>query len=76
MCRDHFIEHRTARIALGAPDVQHRGDGWDRGRLSTSDYISGEQLRECFYRPELIQAKLPGEPRTSPQNTVRLHTDQ
>jgi hypothetical protein len=46
----------------------------DGSALAT--YISGEQLRERFYRPELIQATLPGEPHTSPQNTVHLHTDQ
>ena len=46
----------------------------DGSALAT--YISGEQLRERFYRPELIQEKLHGEPHIPPQNTVRLYTGQ
>jgi hypothetical protein len=48
----------------------------NQGLDKTATYISGEQLRERFYRPELIQEKLHGEPHTLPQNTVRLRTDQ
>ena len=52
------------------------GASINQGFDKRAPYISGEQLRERFYRPELIQAKLHEEPRTSPQNTVRLHTEQ
>jgi hypothetical protein len=65
------------RIALEQhPTLASFGASMNQGLDKTATYISGEQLRERFYRPELIQEKLHGEPHTSPQNTVRLHTDQ
>jgi energy-coupling factor transporter ATP-binding protein EcfA2 len=48
------------------------GASINQGLDKTAAYISGEQLRERFYRPELIQARLRVEPQTSPQNTVQL----
>ena len=48
----------------------------NQGLDKITTYISGEQLRERFYRPELIQEKLHGEPHIPPQNTVRLYTGQ
>ena len=48
------------------------GASINQGLDKTAAYISGEQLRERFYRPELIQARLHVEPQTSPQNTVHL----
>jgi hypothetical protein len=48
----------------------------NQGLDKIATYVSGEQLRERFYRPELIQATLHGESRPSPQDTVRLHTAQ
>ena len=47
------------------------GASINQGLDKVAPYISGEQLRERFYRPELIQTRLHGEPRTSPPNTVR-----
>jgi WD40 repeat protein len=52
------------------------GASINQGLDKRAPYLSGEQLRERFYRPELIQARLHGEPGTPPQNTVRLHPDQ
>jgi hypothetical protein len=48
----------------------------NQGLDKIAPYVSGEQLRERFYKPELIKAKLYGEPHPSSQNTVRLHTEQ
>ena len=64
----HFVTSTHGLRLIGA-NMNH---GLDK----TSTYIAGEQLRARFYRPALIQAKLHGEPQTSPQNTVRLHTDR
>jgi WD40 repeat protein/type II secretory pathway predicted ATPase ExeA len=64
----HFVASAHGLRLIGA--------SMNQGLDKTATYLSGEQLRERFYRPELIQEKLHGEPRTVPQNTVRLHTDQ
>jgi WD40 repeat protein/type II secretory pathway predicted ATPase ExeA/nitrate/nitrite transporter NarK len=64
----HFVASTHGLRLIGA-NMNH---GLDK----TATYIAGEQLRERFYRPALIQEKLHGEPYTSPQNTVRLHTDR
>jgi WD40 repeat protein len=63
-------------FTASARGIRLIGASVNQGLDKTATYISGEQLRERFYRPELIQAKLHGEPHTPPQNTVRLHTDQ
>jgi hypothetical protein len=42
----------------------------------TATYVSGEQLRERFYRPELIQQRLLREPEPRSQNTAYLYTDR
>jgi WD40 repeat protein len=63
-------------FTASARGIRLIGASMHQGLDKTATYISGEQLRERFYRPELIQEKLHGEPRTPPQNTVRLHTDQ
>jgi WD40 repeat protein len=63
-------------FTASARGIRLIGASMNQGLDKTATYISGEQLRARFYRPELIQAKLHGEPRTPPQNTVRLHTDQ
>ena len=39
-------------------------------------YVSGEQLREHFYRPEVIQQRLHREPESQSQHTAYLHTDK
>jgi WD40 repeat protein len=64
----HFVASAHGLHLIGASMHQ----GLDK----TATYISGEQLRKHFYRPELIQEKLRGAPHTPPQNTVRLHADQ
>jgi WD40 repeat protein len=63
-------------VAASARGMRLIGASISQGLDRRATYIAGEQLRERFYRPELIQAQLRGEPRTSPQNTVRLHTEQ
>jgi len=63
-------------FTASARGIRLIGASINQGLDKRAPYIPGEQLRERFYRPELIQAQLHGEPRTSPQNTVRLHTDQ
>jgi WD40 repeat protein len=63
-------------FTASARGIRLIGASMNQGLDKTATYISGEQLRERFYRPELIQEKLHGEPHTPPQNTVRLHTDQ
>jgi WD40 repeat protein len=63
-------------FTASARGIRLIGASMNQGLDKTATSISGEQLRERFYRPELIQEKLHGEPRTPPQNTVRLHTDQ
>jgi hypothetical protein len=65
-----------AYVSASARGIRLIGASINQGLDKRAAYLSGEQLRERFYRPELIQAKLHGEPRTSPQNTVRLRTDQ
>ena len=62
-------------FAASAHGIRLIGASMNQGLDKTATYISGEQLRERFYRPELIQAK-PAGAATLPQNTVRLHTDQ
>ena len=62
----HFVASARGMHLIGASINQ----GLDK----VASYISGERLRERFYRPELIQARLQGEPHTLPQSTVRLHT--
>jgi hypothetical protein len=63
-------------FTASARGIRLIGVSMNQGLDKTATYISGEQLRERFYRPELIQEKLHGEPHTLPQNTVRLRTDQ
>jgi len=63
-------------FSASARGIRLIGASINQGFDKTAPYVPGEQLRERFYRPELIQAKLHEEPRISPQNTVRLHTDQ
>jgi WD40 repeat protein/type II secretory pathway predicted ATPase ExeA len=63
-------------FTASARGIRLIGASINQGLDKRAPYISGEQLRERFYRPELIQAKLHEESRTLPQNTVRLHTDQ
>jgi WD40 repeat protein len=62
-------------LVASAHGLRLIGASRNQGLDKQATYIAEEQLRERFYRPELIQAKLYGEPRTPPQNTVRLHTD-
>jgi len=63
-------------FVASARGIRLIGASMNQGLDKKSPYVSGEQLRERFYRPELIQAKLHGEPRPSSQNIVRLNTDQ
>ena len=42
----------------------------------TATYVSGEQLREQFYRPEVIQQRLHRELESQSQHTAYLHTDK
>jgi WD40 repeat protein len=63
-------------FVASARGIRLIGASMNRGLDKIAPYVSGEQLRERFYRPELIQEKLHGEPHTPPQNTVRLHTEQ
>jgi hypothetical protein len=63
-------------FVASARGMQLIGASINQGVDKVAPYISGERLRERFYRPELIQARLHGEPRTPPQSTVRLHTGQ
>src|SRR5262249_61268079 len=63
-------------FSASARGIRLIGASINQGFDKRAPYISGEQLRERFYRPELIQAKLHEEPRISPQNTARLYTDQ
>jgi WD40 repeat protein len=63
-------------FTVSARSIRLIGASMNQDLDKTATYISGEQLRERFYRPELIQEKLHREPHTPPQNTVRLHTDQ
>jgi WD40 repeat protein len=65
-----------ALFAASAQGMRLIGASINQGLDKLAPFIPGEQLRERFYRPELIQARLHGEPYTLPQNTVRLHTDQ
>jgi WD40 repeat protein/type II secretory pathway predicted ATPase ExeA len=65
-----------AFFAASARGMRLIGASINQGLDMVALYVPGEQLRERFYRPELIQARLHGEPYTLPQNTVRLHTDQ
>jgi WD40 repeat protein len=62
-------------FAASARGIRLIGASMNQGLDKIATYISGEQLRERFYRPELIQEKLHQEPHIQPQNTVRLHTD-
>ena len=59
-------------FVASARGIRLIGASINQGLDKTAAYISGEQLRERFYRPELIQARLHVEPQTSPQNTVQL----
>ena len=63
-------------FVASARGIRLIGASMNQGLDKIAPYVSGEQLRERFYRPELIQAKLHEEPCTSPQNTVHLHTEQ
>lgn len=65
-----------AFFAASAHGMRLIGASINQGVDKVAPYVPGEQLRERFYRPELIQARLHGEPYTLPQNSVRLHTDQ
>ena len=62
-------------FVASARGIRLIGASINQGLDKTAAYISGEQLRERFYRPELIQARLHVEPQTSPQNTVQLRPD-
>jgi WD40 repeat protein len=62
-------------LVASAQGLRLIGASINEGVNTISTYVAGEQLRERFYRPALIQAKLHEEPRLSPQSTVRLHTD-
>ena len=62
-------------FVASAHGIRLIGASMNQGLDQRATYVSGEQLRERFYRPELIQARLHGEPRTPPQTTVRLHTE-
>ena len=59
-------------FVASARGIRLIGASINQGLDKAAVYISGEQLRERFYRPELIQARLHVEPQTSPQNTVQL----
>jgi WD40 repeat protein/type II secretory pathway predicted ATPase ExeA len=59
-------------FVASARGIRLIGASINQGLDKRAAYISGEQLRERFYRPELIQARLHVEPQTSPQNTVLL----
>ena len=63
-------------FVASARGVRLIGASMNQGLDKKAPYVPGEQLRERFYKPELIQAKLHGEPRPSSQNIVRLHTAQ
>ena len=63
-------------FTASARSIRLVGASINQGLDKRATYVSGEQLRERFHRPELIQAKLHEESRTPPQNTVRLHIDQ
>jgi WD40 repeat protein/type II secretory pathway predicted ATPase ExeA len=65
-----------AYFVASARGIRLIGASINQGLDKIAAYVSGEQLRERFYQPELIQAKLHGEPRTPSQNTVHLHTDR
>jgi WD40 repeat protein len=64
----HVVASTHGLRLIGA----HINHGLDK----SATYIAGEQLRERFYRPTLIQATLHREPPTAPQNFVRLHPDR
>src|SRR5262249_47674413 len=50
-------------FTASARGIRLIGASINQGLDKTAPYVSGEQLRERFYRPELIQAKLHEEPR-------------
>jgi WD40 repeat protein len=57
----------------GAPLL---GYSMNQGIDHLATYLSGEQLRERFYRPEVIQEKLHREPPPQSQNTASLPRDK
>jgi WD40 repeat protein len=59
-------------FAASLHGAQQLGYSRNQGIDHLATYLSGEQLREHFYRPEVIQAKLHGEPRPLSQNTASL----
>jgi WD40 repeat protein len=52
------------------------GSSINQGPERVATYVSGEQLRERFYRPEAIQAKLHGDGPLPSQSTARLRLDR
>src|SRR6516165_3504331 len=53
-------------FTASARGIRLIGASMNQGLDKTATYISGEQLHEHFYRPELMQEKLHGEPHTPP----------
>ena len=60
-------------FTASARDIRLIGASMNQGLDKTVTYISGEQLRERFYRPELVQEKLHREPHTAPEHRVPAH---
>jgi len=59
-------------FAASLHGAQLLGYSMNQGIDHLATYLSGEQLRERFYRPEVIQEKLHREPPPQTQNTASL----
>ncbi len=63
-------------FAASRHGAQQLGYSMNHGIDHLATYLSGEQLRARFYRPEVIQATLHREPRPPSPHTASLPTEQ